>query len=136
MAGGPHALLDKLLPLQTRRGRIELDRMGAWALGLFLRRQSCARTAALFRPSRSSPICRGVPASSKLQLLTIHRSSRTAAIAASGSAASGIAVIDALRHLGVRDIPITAETVWARAMSGAKADMAHQNDAQRRASFQ
>jgi hypothetical protein len=43
---------------------------------------------------------------------------------------------DDRRHLGVRDIPITAETVWARAMSGATAELARQNDAQRRASFQ
>jgi len=52
-------------------------------------------------------------------------------------AAIGNAVIDALWHLGVRDIslPITAETVW-RALSSARADMTKESNKQRKVSFQ
>jgi carbon-monoxide dehydrogenase large subunit len=52
-------------------------------------------------------------------------------------AAIGNAVIDALWHLGVRDIslPISAETVW-RALQAARAGLTHQDNTKRRASVQ
>jgi hypothetical protein len=138
MASGRMPCRTSSCRLRTRRGRVELGRREA-LIGVVLASSSteaeqaragispsttgytaakrCALAmiwSAALPASRSCPMCRGVAASSKFQLLTIHSSSRTTAIAAmiGGLAAIGNAVIDASRHCGVRDIPITAETIW------------------------
>ena len=75
------------------------------------------RELSRLRACRAPPICpRSAPPSSRRRRRAIRSASRAQARAATigAPAAIGNAVIDALWHLGVRDIslPITSETVW------------------------
>ena len=53
-----------------------------------------------------------------------------------GAPAAINAVIDALWHPGVRDIPVTAETVWRTLAATRRQTMTHNDNARRRASLQ